>query len=100
MIGASVLYDGHLRCVELLTITHHARCVGLEQQRDWAVIAANAASFTLKAVPAMLGEVWVLEGLSQNDPRRIADGIVMAASGGASFGAGLGAGGKASGGVQ
>ncbi|WP_437306262.1 hypothetical protein [Sorangium sp. So ce388] len=66
--------------------------------------AANAASFTLKAVPAMLGEVWVLEGLSQNDPGRIVDGIVMAASAGASFGEGLGAGpragGEASGGVQ
>ncbi|HTN86237.1 MAG TPA: ParB N-terminal domain-containing protein, partial [Sorangium sp.] len=59
--------------------------------------AANAASFTLKAVPAMLGEVWVLEGLSQNDPGRIVDGIVMAASAGASFGAGLGAGPRAGG---
>ncbi|WP_187345694.1 hypothetical protein [Sorangium cellulosum] len=62
--------------------------------------AANAASFALKAVPALLGEVWVLEGLSQNDPGRIADGLMMAASAGASFGEGLGAGPRAGGGVR
>ncbi|WP_437498238.1 IS66 family transposase [Sorangium sp. So ce1099] len=36
--GASTLQDGHLRCAELLTITQHARCEGLEYYRGWAVI--------------------------------------------------------------
>ncbi|WP_437528767.1 FG-GAP-like repeat-containing protein [Sorangium sp. So ce726] len=61
--------------------------------------AASSASFTLRAVPALLGEVWVMEGLSQNDPGRIADGLVMVASGGATFGEGLGSGPRAGGGT-
>lgn len=42
--GASTLQDGHLRCAELLTITQHARCEGLEHQRGWAVIAGSAGA--------------------------------------------------------
>ncbi|WP_438006702.1 RHS repeat-associated core domain-containing protein [Sorangium sp. So ce321] len=104
MLGASaalLVWSGGYALLAIEELSMFGGALGMTSTQ---AAAANAASFTLKAVPAMLGEVWVLEGLSQNDPGRIVDGIVMAASAGASFGAGLGAGpragGEASGGVQ
>ncbi|MGK3968615.1 hypothetical protein WMF38_31085 [Sorangium sp. So ce118] len=98
MLGASaalLVWSGGYALLAIEELSMFGGALGMTSTQ---AAAANAASFTLKAVPAMLGEVWVLEGLSQNDPGRIVDGIVMAASAGASFGAGLGAGPRAGGG--
>ncbi|WP_437832732.1 FG-GAP-like repeat-containing protein [Sorangium sp. So ce1153] len=98
MLGASaalLVWSGGYALLAIEELSMFGGAIGVTSTQ---AAAANAASFTLKAVPAMLGEVWVLEGLSQNDPGRIVDGIMMAASAGASFGEGLGAGPRAGGG--
>ncbi|XYH97560.1 RHS repeat-associated core domain-containing protein [Sorangium sp. So ce1128] len=76
MLGASAALLVWSGGYALLAIEELSVLGGAMGMTSTQVAAANAASFTLKAVPAMLGEVWVLEGLSQNDPGRIADGIV------------------------
>ncbi|XXX73575.1 RHS repeat-associated core domain-containing protein [Sorangium sp. So ce134] len=100
MLGAGaalLVWSGGYALLAIEELSVFGSAVGLTSTQ---LAAANAASFTLKAAPAILGEVWVLEGLSQNDPGRIADGLMMAASAGASFGEGLGAGPRAGGGTS
>ncbi|XYH97565.1 hypothetical protein ACMHYB_59060 [Sorangium sp. So ce1128] len=69
MLGASaallVWSGGYYALLAIEELSTFGGAMGMTSTQ---VAAANAASFTLKAVPAMLGEVWVLEGLSQNDP--------------------------------
>ncbi|AUX35167.1 MULTISPECIES: FG-GAP-like repeat-containing protein [Sorangium] len=99
MLGAGaalLVWSGGYALLAIEELSVFGGAVGMTSTQ---VAAANAASFALKAVPALVGEVWVLEGLSQNDPGRIADGLMMAASAGASFGDGLGAGPRAGVGV-
>ncbi|WP_187345695.1 RHS repeat-associated core domain-containing protein [Sorangium cellulosum] len=99
MLGAGaalLVWSGGYALLAIEELSVFGGAVGMSSTQ---VAAANAASFALKAVPALLGEVWVLEGLSRNDPGRIADGLMMAASAGASFGEGLGAGPRAGVGV-
>ncbi|WP_437814639.1 RHS repeat domain-containing protein [Sorangium sp. So ce1078] len=100
MLGAGaalLVWSGGYALLAIEELSVLGGAIGLTSTQ---VAAANAASFTMKAVPAILGEVWVMEGLSQNDPGRIADGLMIAASAGASFGDGLGAGPRASGGTR
>ncbi|WP_433931900.1 FG-GAP-like repeat-containing protein [Sorangium cellulosum] len=104
MVGAGaalLVWSGGYALLALEELSVFGSTLGMTSTQ---MAAANAASFTAKAVPAILGEVWVLEGLHRHDPGRIADGLMIAASAGASFGEGLGAGpragGEASGGLQ
>ncbi|WP_437968481.1 RHS repeat-associated core domain-containing protein [Sorangium sp. So ce260] len=95
MLGAGaalLVWSGGYALLAIEELSVFGGAVGMTSTQ---VAAANAASFTMKAVPAILGEVWVMEGLSQNDPGRIADGLMIAASAGASFGEGLGSGPRA-----
>jgi hypothetical protein len=59
--------------------------------------ATSALRTTTVVAPLLLGEYSITEGLRQNDPGRIADGLMMAMSAGAAFGPGLGAGPRAGG---
>ncbi|WP_437287728.1 RHS repeat-associated core domain-containing protein [Sorangium sp. So ce406] len=99
MVGAGaalLVWSGGYALLALEELSVFGSTIGMTSTQ---MAAANAASFTAKAVPAILGEVWVLEGLHRHDPGRIADGLMIAASAGASFGEGLGAGPRAGGGA-
>lgn len=99
MIGAGaalLVWSGGYALLALEELSVFGSAIGMTSTQ---MAAANAASFTAKAVPAILGEVWVLEGLHRNDPGRIVDGLMIAAAAGASFGEGLGAGPRAGGGA-
>ncbi|WP_437287730.1 RHS repeat-associated core domain-containing protein [Sorangium sp. So ce406] len=100
MVGAGaalLVWSGGYALLALEELSVFGSTIGMTSTQ---MAAANAASFTAKAVPAILGDVWVLEGLHRHDPGRIADGLMIAASAGASFGEGLGAGPRAGGGIQ
>ncbi|WP_104983893.1 RHS repeat-associated core domain-containing protein [Sorangium cellulosum] len=92
VIGAGavlVIWSGGYALLAIEELSVFGSAIGMTSTQ---LAAAGAASFTTRAVPALLGELWVLEGLRDNDPGRVADGLMMAMSAGATYGPGLGSG--------
>ncbi|WP_437675410.1 RHS repeat-associated core domain-containing protein [Sorangium sp. So ce131] len=100
VVGAGavlVIWSGGYALLAIEELSVFGSAIGMTSTQ---LAAAGAASFTTRAVPALLGELWVLEGLRDNDPGRVADGLMMAMSAGATYGPGLGSGPRGGGGAE